>query len=177
MATATQAISAAAPSGDAAAAAPKKASKLPLILGLVLALVGGGGGFYAVSSGMLGGGAAAEGAAAEDEGTDPHSAPAMAPVAFVALEPLVVTLPRSSGRQFLRFVAELEVSPVHLAEVEAIRPRIADVMNGYLRAIAPEDFEDQFVLDRLRAQLLRRVQVVAGEGRVRDLLVQEFLLN
>lgn len=176
MATATQDLSTAAPSDDAAATAPKKSSKLPLILGLVLALVGGGAGFFVVSSGLLGGGAA-EGAAAEDEGADPHSAPAMAPVAFVVLEPLVVTMPRSSGRQFLRFVAQLEVSPEHLAEVEAIRPRIADVMNGYLRAIAPEDFEDQFVLDRLRAQLLRRVQVVAGEGRVRDLLVQEFLLN
>ena len=35
----------------------KKALKLPLILGLVLALAGGGGGFYAVYSGMvLGGG-------------------------------------------------------------------------------------------------------------------------
>ena len=33
--------------------APKKASKLPLIIGLVLALAGGGGGFYAVYSGMI----------------------------------------------------------------------------------------------------------------------------
>ena len=32
---------------------PTKKSKLPLIIGLVLALVGGGGGFFAVYSGML----------------------------------------------------------------------------------------------------------------------------
>ena len=37
--------------------APKKRSKKPLIIGLVLALAGGAGGFYATSSGMvLGGG-------------------------------------------------------------------------------------------------------------------------
>jgi len=32
---------------------PAKKSKLPLILGLVLALLGGGGGFFAVSQGMI----------------------------------------------------------------------------------------------------------------------------
>ncbi|MBC7156526.1 MAG: flagellar basal body protein FliL, partial [Rhodobacteraceae bacterium] len=32
-------------------------------------------------------------------------------------------------------------------------------------------------LVRLRAQMLRRVQVVAGAGRVRDLLVNEFVVN
>jgi flagellar FliL protein len=30
---------------------------------------------------------------------------------------------------------------------------------------------------RLRAQMLRRIQVVTGEGRVRDLLITEFVLN
>jgi flagellar FliL protein len=29
----------------------------------------------------------------------------------------------------------------------------------------------------MRAQLLRRIQIVTGEGRVRDLLVTEFVLN
>jgi len=175
---ATAAPAAAPAAGTAAPAALRKASKLPLILGLVLGLVGAGGGYYVMTSGMLGGGGAAADAMAGDHAADPHAAgPAIAPVAYVVLDPLVVTLPRSSGRQYLRFVAQLEVPPDQLESVEAIRPRIVDVMNGYLRAIAPEDFEDQYVLDRLRAQLLRRVQVVAGEGRVRDLLVQEFLLN
>ena len=32
-------------------------------------------------------------------------------------------------------------------------------------------------LVRLRAQMLRRVQMVTGEGRVRDLLITEFVLN
>jgi flagellar FliL protein len=29
----------------------------------------------------------------------------------------------------------------------------------------------------LRAQMLRRVQIVAGEGRIRDLLIMEFVLS
>lgn len=51
------------------------------------------------------------------------------------------------------------------------------MLNGYLRAIAVSEIEDPAGLVRLRAQLLRRIQIVTGEGRVRDLLVTEFVLN
>ena len=37
--------------------------------------------------------------------------------------------------------------------------------------------QDPAALPRLRAQMLRRIQVVLGEGKVRDLLVTEFVLN
>jgi len=56
-------------------------------------------------------------------------------------------------------------------------PRILDVLNSYLRAVAITDLEDPTAMARLRAQMLRRVQIVTGEGRVRDLLVTEFVLN
>ena len=39
------------------------------------------------------------------------------------------------------------------------------------------DIEDPAALARLRAQMLRRIQVVTGEGQVRDLLITEFVLN
>lgn len=158
----------------AATTAPKKKSKLPLILGIVLAILGAGGGFFAVKLGLIGGHAPPE-APAEDLHGD-MLAP-LAPIAFVAFDPLVINMPAQSGRQFLRFTAQLEVPPEHLAEVEAVKPRIVDVMNGYLRAVELSDLEDPTVLMRLRAQMLRRVQVVTGEGRVRDLLIMEFVLN
>lgn len=154
--------------------APKKKSKLPLILGVVLALVGAGGGFMAVKMGLLGGGGAGD-HAAEEASLD--ALPPLAPASFVALDPLIVNLPNQSGRQFLRFSAQLEVAPEHAAEVEAVKPRIVDVLNGYLRAVEVADLEDPTALMRLRAQMLRRVQVVTGEGRVRDLLIMEFVLN
>ena len=49
-------------------------------------------------------------------------------------------------------------------------PRVLDVLNTYLRAVEVRDLEEPASLARLRAQMLRRIQVVTGEGRVRDLL-------
>ena len=150
--------------------APKRRSKLPLVVGLVLALAGGAGGFLAVPAGIIGGTSlAVEEPKAEVE--------PLAPMAFVPLEPLIVNLPGSGDRRFLRFAAQLEVDPAHLDEVTALTPRVVDVLNGYLRAVEVREVEDPAALVRLRAQMLRRVQVVAGPGRVRDLLVMEFVVN
>ncbi len=96
---------------------------------------------------------------------------------FVALDPLVVNIQDQAGGRFLRFVAEIEAEPGHAAEVEAIRPRFADVLNGYLRAVDLADLQNPQGLDLLRGQMLRRLQTVAGEGVIRDLLITEFVLN
>lgn len=155
-----------------------KRSKMPLILGLVLALAGGGGGFFAVSKGLIGGGSAAhEETAADSHGAaTPEKGAAMPePVAFVPLEPMVISL--SGTQKFLRFTAQLEVAPAAQAEVTAIIPRIVDVLNGYLRAVDTSELADPAALMRLRAQMLRRVQVVTGTEKVRDLLIMEFVLN
>lgn len=153
---------------------PKKGSKLPLIVGLVLALAGGGGGFFAVQSGLLGGDQHAEevAEAAPAEGDN-----AAAAVAFVAIDPLIISLPSATGRDHLRFAAQLEVSPEYVVEIEAIKPRIVDVLNGYLRAVELSELEDPTALMRLRGQMLRRVQVVAGDDRIKDLLIMEFVLS
>jgi flagellar FliL protein len=58
-----------------------------------------------------------------------------------------------------------------------LMPRILDVLNTYLRAVDVRDLEQPAAIARLRAQMLRRIQVVTGEGRVRDLLITEFILN
>lgn len=159
--------------------APKK-SKLPLILGFVLALVGGGGGFFAVSSGMLFG-ASADSEDAEETKEAKAEAEAEKEEAlsatFLPLEPLIVSISGNGGARFLRFTAQLEVAPEYAEEVTAVLPRIVDVMNSYLRAVESSDLEDPTILVRLRGQLLRRIQVVVGPDRVRDLLVMEFVLN
>lgn len=158
---------------DVSEDAPKKKSKLPLLAGLLLAVVGGGGGFFATQMGLLGGGA--DSATAAEEGTSEGAS--VPDITFVALDPLVVSLPGAGGRDHLRFRAELEVAPAYVGEVEAIKPRIVDVLNGYLRAVDLAELEDPSALMRLRAQMLRRVQVVAGEGRINDLLIMEFVLS
>ena len=149
---------------------PKKGSKKPLLIGLVLALVLGGGGFYAAFSGMILGGG--------DSHTDEEQTPGpLTGIAFVPLETIVVSLGPDSGSEHLRFTAQLEVVDKAAADVTTLTPRILDVVNIYLRAIDTASIEDPHAMARLRAQMLRRIQVVTGEGRVRDLLITEFVLN
>jgi len=155
--------------------APKKASKLPLILGVVLALGGGAGGFVVMSSGMLGGSDAPTEEVVEEHSEEDDEKNVK--VAFIALDPLLVSLPNSGSNSVLRFSAQLEVLPEHQEEVTAITPRIIDVLNGYLRAVTIEELADPTILARLRSQMLRRIQTVTGEGKVRDLLIMEFIVN
>lgn len=160
--------------GDTEKDAAAKGSKLPLILGLVFAVLGGGGGFAAVQMGLIGGAGEPAEAQADKEADTAESLP---PIAFVPLDPVVISLAPSGASSHLRFNAQLEVDPDHMDEVVELKPRILDVLNGYLRAVAVEDLQDPTALSRLRAQMLRRVQVVVGDGRVRDLLIMEFVLN
>lgn len=156
---------------DPAPESPRKRGKMPLLIGLVLALLGGGGGFFAVQSGLPGG------ESTEEPAENHAAAPVALDVAFVALDPLIISLPATNGRDHLRFSAQLEVPHAHVAEVEAIKPRIVDVLNGYLRAVDLAELENPVALTRMRGQMLRRIQVVAGEGRVSDLLIMEFVLS
>ncbi|MEI4488131.1 flagellar basal body-associated FliL family protein [Frigidibacter sp. MR17.14] len=159
------------PAPEEGAGEPKKKSKLPLLLGAVLAVVLGGGSFFAVWSGMI----LAPSAGGEHAAAEPEVEP-MAETEFVALTPMVLSVGAES-RRHLRFTASVEVGAARREEVEHLMPRILDVLNSYLRAVDARDLEDPTALVRLRSQMLRRVQVVTGEGRVRDLLITEFVLS
>ncbi|MDA9207978.1 flagellar basal body-associated FliL family protein [Octadecabacter sp.] len=150
---------------------PVKRSKMPLIMGVVLAILGGGGGFMAVKMGIIGGGMPDEDVAVVEVAEE------LPALAFVPLETLVINLPESAAARHLLFTAQLEVNPEHSEEVASLLPRVVDVLNGYLRAVKLSDLEDPTALIRLRAQMLRRVQVVVGDGRVNDILIMEFVLN
>lgn len=153
---------------------PRKGIGKPLAVGLLLAVIGGSGGFYAVNSGLLADKSTPETAAQYDSHADNKDAPAFA---FVRLDPLIISLPGSQGRDHLRFAAQLEIDPKYQSEVEAVKPRIVDALNGYLRAVDLAVLEDPAALMRLRAQMLRRIQVVTGQGQVKDLLIMEFVLS
>ena len=151
-----------------AAPAPRPARLMKITLGAFLALAGAGGGYFVVYSGILPTGAHAPAHSVEQQS---------AGVSFVPVDPVIVSLGSASTSRFLTFRAQLEVPSTEAASVTALLPRVVDVLNSYLRAVDVREFEDPSALIRLRAQMLRRVQMVAGEGRVTDLLVMEFVLN
>jgi flagellar FliL protein len=142
-----------------------------LLLGLLGALVLGGGGFYAVFSGLVPSG---HGEVASRE----HAVDAsLADIAFVPMEPIMISLAPGASAKHLRFSGQLEVTPGHAEDVTQVMPRVLDVLNTYLRAVDVRDLEQPSAIPKLRAQMLRRVQVVTGDGLVRDLLITEFVLN
>jgi flagellar FliL protein len=158
---------------DAAAeAAPApRSSRKPLMIGAVLALSLGGAGFAAGYLGLFSGLLAGLG------GGDAESSLLPADTVFLPIDPMIVSLGPLQDIRQLRVSATLEVPVERQAEVARLMPRLLDVLNGYLRAVEPEDFAAPGALIRIRAQMLRRLQIVAGEGRVRDLLLTEFVLN
>lgn len=148
----------------------RKLSRRPLLLGVCLACIGGGGAFYAIWS---------ESVFPSNPGVVDTSAikESIADVAYVEIPPLTISLRAPSNSKFLRFRASLEVFPNETDSVSQVLPRIIDVLNSYLRAIEPADFEDSAALVRIRSQMVRRIQVIVGPGKVRDLLILEFVLN
>jgi flagellar FliL protein len=151
-----------------------KKSKLQFIMSALLLITGAGGGFAVVSLGLIGG---------TNNSTSPNETHSTAPIlgneaiAFVPLDPMLVSIKDGANNRILRFVAQLEVNPDAVREVENIRPRIVDILNGYLRALEIEDLEAPAALMKIRSQMLHRVRIVAGENRINDLLVMEFVIN
>lgn len=142
-----------------------------VFIGLALLALSAGGGYFAASSGLI------PLPKKSAEADVPPAAAVTDDVEFVALSPLTITLGRDARNSHLRFHGQLEVDARYRDEVARLEPRFLDVLNGYLQALEARDIEDPAAFVRMRAQLLRRMQVVAGEGRVRDLLVTEFVLN
>lgn len=159
---------------EAADEKPRKKGALKLMLmGVLLALILGGGGFYAVYSGLILGDELPT--ANVDYAVEMQPLP---DVTYIELEPMVINLGRDEqGGNFLRFRGQLEVGTPFEAEVRSVLPRVIDVLNSYLRAVDLAELEDRTALIRLRAQMLRRIKMVVGTGRVNDLLIMEFVMN
>lgn len=167
------------------AAAPQAGAnmgKRAIFLWLFLAVSGGAAGFYAVRSGVFMAGDSGpsghtEVDQAQSEAAFPQARGTMdAETVFVPIDPIVISMGSGAAREHLRFRADLEVNAGKAKEVERVLPRIVDVLNGYLQALELDDLQDSAALIRLRAQMLRRVNIVTGGG-VKNLLIIEFVLN
>ena len=59
---------------------------------------------------------------------------------------------------------------------EVLSPRVYDALLTYLRTLREGEVDGGLGLDRLRADLYRRVELVVGPGMLRDLLITSLVL-
>jgi flagellar FliL protein len=190
---------------DGEPAAPKK-KKLPLLfiaIPAALVVLGGGGGaaFFLMqpkaeaAEGADHGKAAKKGGdhgKAAKKGKGGHGAPAgdanpalgviaEGPdgVVFYTLPDMVVNIQDPSGKPtFLKLKLTLEMHDHALAEhLQAEMPRMQDMFQGFLRELRPEDLAGSAGSFQLRAEILRRVNLIAAPGKVDAVLIEEMLVQ
>ncbi len=168
---------------DAEEEPPKKSKGM--LFGLLGAIVLGGGTFYGVFSGLIpvpGGDPpqptqhAADSEHKPDEETERTDYSELSS-SFIPMREMIISLGPNSNAKHLKLVVSVEVDSETEQQVTALAPRIRDVLNTFLRAVDERDFEVPRAMTRLRGQMLRRVQLVTPPGAVRDLLIQDFILN
>lgn len=190
---------------DGEPAAPKK-KKLPLLFIVVpaaLVVLGGGGGaaFFLLQPKAEAaegdhGGAAKKGGdhgKAEKKGGGGHGAPAGGEanpalgvisegpdgVVFYTLPDMVVNIQAADGRPtHMKLKLTFEMHDYALAEhLQAELPRMNDMFQGFLRELRPEDLAGSAGSFQLRAEILRRVNLIAAPGKVDAVLIEEMLVQ
>jgi flagellar FliL protein len=173
---------------------PKKSKKKLIIIAAVALLVLGGGGAGLFFSGVLGGkshppaegevaaGAHPDGAAsAAKDGKEAKTGKEGKETkpAFFSLGDIIVNLNSDPKHpNFLKLKVSLELADEKDATaLEAMKPRIVDNFQVYLRELRIEDLRGSAGLYRLREELLLRVTEAVQPIRVRDVLFQEMLVQ
>jgi flagellar FliL protein len=182
--------------GDAAAPAKKKLPLLFIIIPAVVLVLGGGGAAFLLmqpksaeagdhapkaashgkkpdkKGGHGGGGDAADGSLGViSDGPDG--------VVFYTLPDMVVNIQSANGRPtFLKLKLTLEMHDPALAEhLQAEMPRMHDMFQGFLRELRQEDLAGSAGSFQLRAEILRRVNLIAAPGKVDAVLIEEMLVQ
>ncbi|MCG8380140.1 MAG: flagellar basal body-associated FliL family protein [Proteobacteria bacterium] len=115
--------------------------------------------------------------ASSDYAQNQHLTKGYDDIKFVNLEPLVITLGPNADAEFLKISVSIETTQDHVKAAKHLQPRFRDVLNTYLRAIDENDLVEPAAMTRIRAQMLRRLQVAASREVVTDLLITDFVLN
>jgi flagellar FliL protein len=165
--------------GQAPAEAEKKGfvkkllgnKKLLIIVAAALLLVVGGGG-AALYFFVLNGSEKAEAKAPEYPATPPV-------VAYADMDEMIVNIQSQDGTPvYLKLVVQLELfAPEEKAGIEALKPRIRDQFQGYLRELRPDDLKGSAGVMRLKEELVRRTNVAAAPYKVRDVLLKEMIIQ
>jgi flagellar FliL protein len=117
------------------------------------------------------GGAAVAGGPVIKEGPDG--------VIFYTLPDIVVNMQAADGRStFLKLKLTFELPDQETADALTPNlPRLQDMFQTFLRELRPEDLNGSQGSYQLRAELLRRVNLVAAPSKVNAVLIEEMLIN
>lgn len=150
-------------------AAPKKSKKklIILIVLVVLLLVGAVAGV--ILSGILKG-------SEEHKEADPSL---VQKTIYFDMEEFLVNL-NNPGNQvsFLKTIITLEIpNQAVMGEVQDNMPKIRDTFQVYLREMRNSDLQGSAGLQRLRAELLLRVNSILEKGKVTNILFKEIIVQ
>ena len=100
-------------------------------------------------------------------------------VTFYTLPDMVVNIQSPDGRPtFLKLTLTLEMHDDdldHTLQIEG--PRMQDMFQGFLRELRPEDLAGSAGSYQLRAEILRRVNLIAAPAQVDAVLIEEMLVQ
>ncbi|MXP65593.1 flagellar basal body-associated FliL family protein [Roseomonas sp. M0104] len=151
---------------------------LPVLILLPLLLGGGAAGIWFLAPG------AAEAVrhlagldATPDEGGAAAALPPAGRPSFVEFPEMTLSLPNGGRPRQLRLklAVEVEGDPA-MVQADLLSPRIYDSLVLYLRTLRDSEMEGALAMDRLRGDLHRRLDLVLGPGRVRDVLITGFVV-
>ena len=97
---------------------------------------------------------------------------------FVDMPEMAVTLPNGGrGRQMrIRMSIELAKSSADTPASQILSPRVYDALLTYLRTLRDGELDGGLAIDRMRADLYRRLNLVLGPGVVADVLITGLVL-
>jgi flagellar FliL protein len=100
-------------------------------------------------------------------------------VVFYTLPDMIVNIQSADGRPtFLKLKLTLEMSDPDAAyKLQAEFPRLNDMFQGFLRELRPEDLAGSAGTHQLRAEILRRVNLVAAPAKADAVLIEEMLIQ
>lgn len=151
----------------------KKGKKKLVLLALPVLLLGAGGaavatmpGVRAMIPGLSGGGSAKT-----EEPVKPF---------FVQIPEMTVTMSNAGRPRQMRIKLALELAK-HPKEGEdekadILSPRINDALVLYLRTLRDADVDGALSIDRMRGDLQRRLDLLLGEGVLREVLITSLII-
>ncbi|NCP62770.1 MAG: flagellar basal body protein FliL [Alphaproteobacteria bacterium] len=101
-------------------------------------------------------------------------------ITYYEMPELLVNIQTSSSKRkpYLRLAVKFEIhDPEAIKTLDLIKPRIIDAFQVYLRELRVDDLEGSTGSQRLKEELLKRVNTVAAPVKVIDVLFQVFVIQ